>query len=586
MTKFYNAAKEAAAGVADDDKDALNNNDEMKEVATTFLSLVCPELIEVLNQHDDGISASDRLVKVGRNIVATLRYGSYKDESVASMDQSLETLASECTALAKLLGSNNNDSSKCKVPKVRFGKTELQMPILTMGCMRFQQTWNRGGRTVDNIDQVDADCQDNLVHILKHAIHCGVTHIENAKAYGCSEIQMGAALKTLFESGQAKREDLIIQTKGGISSNMTPQGLKDQVQESLTKLQLDYVDLFSLHGMNDEDHYKWVFDNGEKDNLIDAIAELKAEGKIRHLGFSTHAAGPVISKFLNTDAFAYVNMHYHFEGSYTASGDGMYGGNLENVRLCHEKDMGLFIISPFDKGGRLYAPSNKLRSLTLPEFEPITYGSIWLWQHGQFDAQQAPIHTIVCGAARPSDLDQPVLASLLLSNPETAKKRAIVSARLEAAMNEALGEEWVRTWHVGLPNCTDSKYGTQHGNLVWLNNVIKAFGLVDFGKDRYGPWESFLSKWDDTKTKEENIKAMGPGWSWMAGCGVDPTTDYSVDLVNCPEENRERLKEALLFTYQMCSKAASDSANPSTILPTEYETAYDMRPWTAFPERS
>jgi hypothetical protein len=94
MTKFYNAAKEAAAGVADDDKDALNNNDEMKEVATTFLSLVCPELIEVLNQHDDGISASDRLVKVGRNIVATLRYGSYKDESVASMDQSLETLAS------------------------------------------------------------------------------------------------------------------------------------------------------------------------------------------------------------------------------------------------------------------------------------------------------------------------------------------------------------------------------------------------------------------------------------------------------------------------------------------------------------
>lgn len=68
-------------------------------------------------------------------------------------------------------------------------------------------------------------------------------------------------------------------------------------------------------------------------------------------------------------------VHYHFEGSYTASGDGdVNEGNLDNIRLANEHDMGVFIISPYDKGGRLYAPSHLSRELMLPEMEPMQYG--------------------------------------------------------------------------------------------------------------------------------------------------------------------------------------------------------------------
>lgn len=53
---------------------------------------------------------------------------------------------------------------------------------------------------------------------------------------------------------------------------------------------------------------------------------------------------------------------YQFVGSYTASGTNQTegnpdGGNLENVKLAHSLDMGVFCISPNDKGGMMYKPS-------------------------------------------------------------------------------------------------------------------------------------------------------------------------------------------------------------------------------------
>jgi predicted aldo/keto reductase-like oxidoreductase len=78
-----------------------------------------------------------------------------------------------------------------------------------------------------------------------------------------------------------------------------------------------------------------------------------------------------------------------------------------------QKDMGIFIISALDKGGRPYAPSKKLQSMTLPDLKPISYGALWLWHHERHNQDHTPIHTIVCGAARPSDLDQSMKIFLL-----------------------------------------------------------------------------------------------------------------------------------------------------------------------------
>ena len=71
-------------------------------------------------------------------------------------------------------------------------------------------------------------------------------------------------------------------------------------------------------------------------------------------------------------------------------------------------------------------------------------------------------------------------------SPEVIKNVEIVSARLGHALTSAIGDDFASTWHLGLPNCSDAVQGTQIGNIVWLNNVVKAFGILDFARDRYG----------------------------------------------------------------------------------------------------
>lgn len=364
------------------------------------------------------------------------------------------------------------------------------MPIATLGCMRFQQTW---GGNINSMDQINPEVQQNLKEIFTYSISkLGMNHIETAKAYGSSELQIGQLLQDLYEEGVAKREDLIIQTK---INPMKPKDFRKALEESFTKLQVDYLDLFSFHGVNMDYQYDMIFKNKDgAENLIDIIREYQKEGKIRHVGFSTHAQPELIRRCIETNAFDYCNLHYHYFGSYTASGGGIFGGNLENIRLMKEKDMGVFVISPYDKGGRLYAPSKKLRSLTLPELEPIDYGSLWLWFHEDLDEEKSPIHTFTVGAARASDLDEPAVAAYLYRTrkDEMLEKVKAVQTKLDDARIETLGADWVETWFQGVPNCLTENDSYQLGQIVSLYNMIKAWGMLDYAKDRYGRYFNSL----------------------------------------------------------------------------------------------
>jgi len=73
-------------------------------------------------------------------------------------------------------------SAPFKCPTRRFGRTELQMPILTLGGMRMQQTWQpaEGFSMAD----VTAECQYNFEAIIARALELGINHIETAKGYG------------------------------------------------------------------------------------------------------------------------------------------------------------------------------------------------------------------------------------------------------------------------------------------------------------------------------------------------------------------------------------------------------------------
>ena len=264
------------------------------------------------------------------------------------------------------------------------------------------------------------------------------------------------------------------------------------------------------------------------------------------------------------------------------------------VLLC---PVSAFSISGYDKGGKVYAPSRKLRSLTLPELEPMAYGSGWIWNHHELDSEQAPIHTFSVGAARAVDLDQPAVYAYQQGKGLLLGKVKTVEARLEKAKIDTLGKDWVDSCYTGIIKSVNSKYLVEHTQMIWMYNILKAWGMHGFCKDRFRTLVNNGKKWDPNLTKEEVLEKI-PGWGWMPGMAPIPGQDYFVDdLQGVPQKNRAKVLEAYEFVAKWCSpppekkaeneSKESDSNDTEETLPTpkEWLTCFEMKPWKDFPDR-
>src|SRR4029079_1242293 len=96
-----------------------------------------------------------------------------------------------------------------------------------------------------------------------------------------------------------------------------------------------------MHGVNSPEHLDIITRKGD---CLDAARGAMDEGLVGHLGFSTHAPLQVILDTLNTDEFESINLHYYYINQ----------RNKPAIDLATSKDMGVFIISPTDKGGQLF----------------------------------------------------------------------------------------------------------------------------------------------------------------------------------------------------------------------------------------
>src|SRR5258706_15101158 len=119
----------------------------------------------------------------------------------------------------------------------RFGRTELSMPVISCGGMRYQFKW----QDVDPADIPRAN-QENLEATIHRALELGINHIETARGYGTSEMQLGAILPRL------PRDKIIVQTK--VAPMQNPKDFLKTFNKSMKHLKLDHVDLLSFHGLN------------------------------------------------------------------------------------------------------------------------------------------------------------------------------------------------------------------------------------------------------------------------------------------------------------------------------------------------
>ena len=336
-----------------------------------------------------------------------------------------------------------------ELPCRRFGRTNLNMPVLSLGGMRFQKSWDEL-----KFSDISRKEQNKVENILNLANKFGFNHIETAKYYGTSEIQLGMGFKSM------KIRPKIIQTK--IPPNRDPKLFEAELLKSFEKLQLKKIDLLSIHGINTPEHlHQAVRDGG----CIDILKKFQKENLIGYIGFSTHGESSLIEKAISTNFFDYINLHWYFINQ----------TNSKLIELAHKYDLGVFIISPTDKGGHLHTPSTKILELCSP-LHPIVFNDL-------FCLRNKNVHTISIGIAKEQDFNLHLEAVSLLSESDHYIPKIL--NRLKEESINSLGIEWYKSWDKNLPNWKNTPGGINIPVLLWLANLIDSFDLEEFAKSRY-----------------------------------------------------------------------------------------------------
>jgi len=140
-------------------------------------------------------------------------------------------------------------------------------------------------------DSVVKKSDEESIRLMHEAIDGGITFFDNAWEYnkGRSEEVMG---KALTMDGYRKR--IFLMTKVCARDY---EGAKKQIDQSLSRLRTDHVDLFQVHAVQYDDDPKVIFDpdNGS----FKAILEAKKAGKCRYIGFSGHMYPEVHLQLIN-----------------------------------------------------------------------------------------------------------------------------------------------------------------------------------------------------------------------------------------------------------------------------------------------
>ncbi|KKD36607.1 aldo/keto reductase [Limnoraphis robusta] len=377
----------------------------------------------------------------------------------------------------------------------RFGRTELPMPVFSCGGMRYQHKWQD-----IPADQIPIENQKNLEATIHRSLECGINHIETARGYGTSEMQLGQILPKF------PREQLIIQTK--VSPTEDPKEFSRAFHQSLAFLQLDYIDLLGIHGINTPETLDWTIRPG---GCLDEARKFQDQGKVRFIGFSTHGPTDVITKTIETDQFDYVNLHWYYINQL----------NWPAIEAATRHDLGVFIISPSDKGGKLYNPPKKLVELCSP-LSPMVFNDLFCLSHPE-------VHTLSIGASKPSDFDEHLKTINLLDRYDEILPPIL--DRLEQEAIASLGKDWFKTWQIGLPTPENTPNNINIPVILWLRNLAIAYDLVEYGKMRYN--------------------LLGNGGHWFPG--KNAATVEEVDLKDClaNSPNADKIPTLLAETHQM-----------------------------------
>lgn len=215
--------------------------------------------------------------------------------------------------------------------KRKMTKLGIETSLLGFGCMRFPLT--KEGK----VDEQEAE------RMLDRAIKGGVNYIDTAYPYhnGESELVVGRILQ------KYDRSSFYLATKLPVWLVNEVSDVDRYFNEQLDKLQTDFVDFYLMHAMNKE---RW--DKMLKMGCVKRLEELKAEGKIKYLGFSFHDSYEVFEEILDYRDWDFCQIQLNYMDAQEQAG-------LRGYRLAEGKGVPLIVMEPV-KGGSLAAFSDDI----------------------------------------------------------------------------------------------------------------------------------------------------------------------------------------------------------------------------------
>ena len=355
----------------------------------------------------------------------------------------------------------------------RFGRTNKMVSVITLGGMRFKHS------SVEPREDIPPDTLDQCRDTVKKALDQGINLIETAYGYGKSEHAYG---RVLNDELKVKRDSYFLMTKG---NPKTAQETRMLVTNQLKALKTDYLDFYAWHGINTMGLLEVACAKG---GPVDELLKLKQEGIIKHVGFSTHAPLEVILKAIDTDLFDFVNLHYYY----------FFQRNKAAIDLAATNDMGVFIISPNDKGGQLFNSPQKLKELTAP-LHPIHWNARFCLSHPS-------VHTLTFGLPVTAQFDQ--INGIFPAPAPLSPQDAQIKQQLD---DQKLLDPYANFDAYCMEN---DPSGLNIPEILRFRTLWKCYDMKDFGLYRYNMFQE----------KDH----------WFPG--IFPTKEnlQKIDLTNCP----------------------------------------------------
>ncbi len=215
-----------------------------------------------------------------------------------------------------------------------LGNTGLKVSELCLGTMTF------GGRGMWTA--IGTLPQEEVNELIRLSVESGINFIDTANVYseGMSEQMTGRAIRDLG----LQRDDLVIATKvrGVMGTDQNGSGLSrkhilKQAEDSLTRLNMDYIDLYQIHGFDPLTPFE---------ETLEALNSLVQSGKVRYIGCSNLAAWHIM-KALGISARKSLAPFVSLQAYYTIAGRDL---ERELVPMLLDQKMGLMVWSPLAGG--------------------------------------------------------------------------------------------------------------------------------------------------------------------------------------------------------------------------------------------